>query len=313
MDRGQHNRIAFYNCSVLPNAAMAAPAYIAEHAIETAPVPIVHEHEGLDRQDRADAVEYLDTVVATRTMDRDDWVRTRVHAWFVDACHFNRLLQLVAASVHAAYDIRYRTFYEALLAADGDRFPVLAEVRAWLAEQARRIQAGEPEFVPSERWLNIWWPADQYVVVKLVAERRLPDFYAEAEALLVELLADHGIYDADGVLADAIALNKAMVRIPREFEDTEIATRNAILEFAQAEMAATPVPLDRRPALYRVDRSSTVWIDRQAWCEDVVVQYYRRTDFLYPVERIDAAAPAVGTAAPASRVPEAVAGEVGAD
>jgi hypothetical protein len=83
-----------------------------------------------------------------------------------------------------------------------------------------------------------------------------------------------------------------------------VETGSAVLEFATAEMAGSPIPLDRRPATYRVDRSSTVWIDRKAWCEDVVVQYYRRTDFLYPIARVDAPADRLvpDAAAPADRV-----------
>jgi hypothetical protein len=267
---------------------MAAPDYVAAHGIETAPVPIAYEHEGLQRDDRVDAVEYLPTVVATRTMDRTDWVRTRVAAWIVDAYHFDRLLQIVAAALRAAFGLRYREVYEALAAAEPGRYPVLAGVRSWATDRARRIQAGEAELAPSERWLGIWWPVDQYIVVRLVAERRLDAFYAEAESLLADVLAARGIADEDGILGDAVALNRVLYRRPRVFENIELPTRSAVLEFAQAELAGRPIPLDRRPYRYRIDRGSTVWADTASWCEDVVAQYYRRADFLYPVARIDA-------------------------
>ena len=89
--RGQLNRIAFYECSILPNATMAQPDYRAEFALETVPVRIIHAHEPLEHvRDRIP--EYLDIVVSTSTMTREDWVQARIFADFVELLFFNRLV-----------------------------------------------------------------------------------------------------------------------------------------------------------------------------------------------------------------------------
>ena len=80
---GQLNRVAFYECSVLPNAPMARLEYREAFEIETVPVKLVHAHEPLDRGD-GDEPEFLEMVISTSTMKREDWIRARVFAYFVD-------------------------------------------------------------------------------------------------------------------------------------------------------------------------------------------------------------------------------------
>ena len=46
------------------------------------------------------------------------------------------------------------------------------------------VQAGGPEYHHSERWLNMWWPDDEYQTIRLCTEGRLDTFYAEAAQVL---------------------------------------------------------------------------------------------------------------------------------
>ncbi|TMJ02014.1 MAG: radical SAM protein [Alphaproteobacteria bacterium] len=298
IDRGQHNRVAFYNCSVLPNAEMGDAAYQQRHGIEYVPVPIVHEHEGLDRRDRDEATEYLNTIVATRTMDRADWVRTRVFAWAVDCLHFNRVLQVAAIAMRRLCGLRYRALYQAILDADAERYPVCAGLAAIFTAQALRIQRGEPEYIPSSEWLNVWWPADQYALIHLVRGRKIDAFYREVADLLAEWLKRRGKHDQVGLAREAVALSRALLRQPKEFEDLDLALSCDLHGFVTDVIAGRPAELDRTPTRYRIDRSSTVWVTRDAWCEDVLVQYYRRADFSYPIRRLE---PAIGASAPPAR------------
>jgi hypothetical protein len=45
-------------------------------------------------------------------------------------------------------------------------------------------QNGDYEFCPSEEWLEIYWPADEYMMIKLCTEGKLENFYLEAEKAL---------------------------------------------------------------------------------------------------------------------------------
>ena len=68
-----------------------------------------------------------------------------------------------------------------------DLFPVLAGIQSTFLNLARAIQSGGPEFIPSEVGLNVWWPADEYVLIELWVENKLQKFYEESELPLTRL------------------------------------------------------------------------------------------------------------------------------
>ncbi len=291
IDQGQHNRIAFYNCSVLPNAEMGSPRYQAEYGIEYVPVAIIREHQGLDQREREEAPEYLNIVVSTNTMSREDWVRTRTFAWFTDLLHFNRILQVVLVVLHETCQISYRHLIEAVMEADPERYPTCGMLAALFSDHARSIQQGNPEFIPSREYLNLWWPADQFALVKLVRENSLDAFYDEALGVFSELLQSRDTEIDPQLLEDAVALNYGMLRVPVQLDDLEFSLSFNVLEFYQGVINGHPVPLERLPSHYRVDRTSTLWLTEDAWCEDVVVQVYRRASFLYQASRVEVGLP----------------------
>jgi radical SAM superfamily enzyme YgiQ (UPF0313 family) len=286
IDQGQHNRIALYNCSILPNAEMGSEKYQQIHRIEYVPVEIIREHERLHRREREGVREYLNTVVATATMDRDAWVQTRVFAWLTDLLHFYRLLQIVFVVLRKTYGVSYRRMIEAFLFVDETRYPVCGGIRNMLVERAHGIQRGEPDLVPSPEYLNIWWPTDQFALVTIVAEGKLTNFYDEATRILTDLLQSQCPTFDPVILRDARTLNEGTFRIPEQLTDLEIVCEHNVLEIYQATLCGENVALRPEPSRYRIDRTSTVWIDVESYFEDVIAQFHRRSDFLYPVKEI---------------------------
>jgi Radical SAM superfamily len=300
LDKGQHNRVAFYNCSVLPNAEMGNPRYQATHGIEYIAVEIIREHENLSRTDRQIVPEFLNTVVATATMNREDWVRTRAFAWLADVLHFDRVLQIVLIVARETSKVGYRDLIEALMDADPQRHPTFTWLRQLFTEHARGIQRGESEFIASEERLGIWWPADQLAVVELVCGGKLPSLYAEALDILSGLFKARGKDVDPALLEAAAALNAGMFRIPSQVEDLEIECSYNILEFYRGVASGIRVPLRRTTSRYRIDRTSTAWTTDAEWCEDVVAQVYRRASFLYPASRMEDEALSGDHAAPSN-------------
>ena len=293
ISNGQHNRMTSYNCSVLINAEMGDPAYQARYGIEKVPLQIVYQHDDLRISKTEEVHEYLDTIIATKDMPRDDWRRVRVFAWLTELLHFNRLLQIPFIVMAQHYGFRYRRLVEAFMDLDGERFPVLRETLRELEAQAEAIQNGAPEFVASERFLGIWWPADQHALLGLVADKRLAGFYDEAETLLTGLASgsDHGIEP----IRDAIRLNRALVRQPECFEDIEVMTAYNVGEIFKGLLTGHEVPLSNGGYCYGVHRSGTVWLSVDGWATDVILQVYQRGNYIYPFRSIRPAAGSVVT------------------
>ena len=86
-----------------------------------------------------------------------------------------------------------------------DTAPVLERVRQFFRDYARAIQHGGPEYVRSERFLNVFWPADEFILIQLVADGQIDQFYEEAQAALLASLGPRGA-DVAPILSDAVDL-----------------------------------------------------------------------------------------------------------
>ena len=67
--------------------------------------------------------------------------------------------------------IPYRDIITAFMDAMIVDYPLIAEIRDFFLTEAAAIQQGGPEYVFSENWLSIYWPADEYIYIKLTEEK----------------------------------------------------------------------------------------------------------------------------------------------
>lgn len=287
MRSGQHNRLACYNCSILPNAEMGDPAYQAKFGMKTIPIPMVHEHHSLDLTAEIEVQETIDTVIATDSMPSDDWVKAKAYFWAADMLHYDRVLQVVFILLHELYAVDYREMIEAILEADGEQFPICAALRALFYERARTVQTGEPDYMPSAEWLNLWWPMDQFGLIQIAANGQLEAFYQEAELLLIDFLKRQAVAFELQLVHEAFVLNRSLLRLPFLFSDLKLTLSFNIWEVYQAVLAGEPVDLVERPFTYKIDRTSHAWISWDGWCEDVVDRVYARQKFFYPLQLIE--------------------------
>src|SRR4029434_1805115 len=174
--------------SILPNAEMGDPAYQAKYGMVTVESKIINIHgERVELDD--DVPEVQDLVIATAATPLADWRRTRIFCWMAALLHFDKLFQIPLILAHGISGISYRDMIEAFMLADTKRYPLIAEINAFFESEARSIQQGGAEYVFSKEYLNIYWPADEFIFVRLTAEGKFDAFYAEAGQLLTETLS----------------------------------------------------------------------------------------------------------------------------
>ena len=176
---GQHNRIQFNNLSILPNAEMGDPAYQRRYGMVSVQSEIINIHgERVRLED--DVAEYQQLVIATDAMPLADWRKTRVFCWWAALLVFDKLFALPMHAAHAK-GRSYREMIEAFMAA---RSPVLDWINCLFEDEAEAIQKGGPEYVFSEKFLGIYWPADEYAFMALVSDDILDEFYEEAAVIV---------------------------------------------------------------------------------------------------------------------------------
>lgn len=280
IENGQHNRAQFNNLSILPNAEMGDPEYQRKHGMITVETKVVNMHGAIDESEH-DIYETQTLVVATNTMPKPDWVRTRTFAWLTALLHFDKVLQLPFVLIHDICSVRYRELVEIFLDGDVSNFPIMSSLRSFFSQKALDIQQGDTEYCPSREWLGMWWPADEYIFIQLCVEGKLQAFYREAEQLLRRFLEERFLDLPPNLLAETIELNRSLIKQPFQTTNVSLELSFNIWEFYRATLQGTPLPLENKPCLYEIDRTSKTWPSWDLWFKEVVWYGNRRGAYLY--------------------------------
>lgn len=280
IETGQHNRIQFNNLSILPNAEMGSAEYQKKYGIVTVPSEIINIHgERIVLED--DVSEIQDLVIETASMPRTDWRRTRSFCWMTALLHFDKLFQIPLMVAHEISQLTYRSMIEAFMDADAAKYPVIAGIRDLFLREAESIQGGGAEYVFSEDWLGIYWPADEYIFIKLTAEKKFSDFYREAAQLLKSLIGDVPDVEMMEALEEAVAVNHALVRQPFVTDDLVLETEYDIIGFYNSMRDGEATGIVKSPTSIIVERSKNAHHDFQTWCREVVWWGNKKGAYLY--------------------------------
>jgi hypothetical protein len=287
IENGQHNRIQFNNLSILPNAEMGDPEYQKKYGMEIIESNIINIHGSLS-ETKEEIVEMQELVVATASMPRPDWVRTRAFCWMAAFLHFDKVLQIPMIVVHESCQISYRDLFEAFMdEARVAQYPILAEIRGFFLDKARDIQNGGPEYCHSTEWLDIFWPADEYILIKLCVEKKLAAFYNEAEQLISGLLKEKFLQLPAKLLHEAVELNRELIKLPFQKENFELQTSYNLWEFYRSVLIGEAVQLMERPCINRIDRTKTIYNAWNDWYREVIWYGNKKGAYLYGNEAVE--------------------------
>jgi len=280
IENGQHDRIQFNNLSILPNAEMAEARYREKYGLVTVESEIINIHGHREELDD-DVREVQELVIATDSMPRRDWCKTRAFAWITALLHFDKLLQIPLIVTHELSKISYQDMIEAFMGVEAGDYPMIAEIRDFFLQEAESIQNGGPEYVYAEEWLGIYWPADEYVFIRLTAEKKLGAFYDEALGLLERLVESRAVQIPFQAVVDAVVVNHALVKQPFVGDDVVAQTDYEVLAFYQGTLQGDQKPLRKNSTVIHIDRSTERWDDFQEWCREVVWYGNKKGAYLY--------------------------------
>jgi len=280
IQNGQHNRIQFNNLSILPNAEMGDPEYQKKFGMKTVESNIINIHGSLADTDN-EITETQQLVIATDSMQEEDWVKTRVFSWTAGLLHFDKVLQIPLILAHELCNISYRELFEVFCDGDFGDYPAIHEMNTLFIQQAQFMQSGGPEYTQSEEWLGIWWPSDEYVLISLCVAGKLGEFYADAERLLEKSLKAKGLSLPDGLLHDAIELNRNLMKLPFQTENIDVELSYNVREFWRASVDGTDLSLEMKPSAYHVNRTTETWSSWDDWCREVVWYGNKKGAYLY--------------------------------
>ena len=286
IDNGQHNRIQFNNLSILPNAEMGDPEYQKKYRMEIIESAIINIHGSL-AESQEEISEMQELVVATASMPREDWVRTRTFCWMTAFLHFDKVLQIPLIVLHETCGVSYREMFEAFLDDHAGRFPIITEIKRFFIEKAHDIQTGGPEYCHSATWLDIYWPADEYILIKLCVENKLAGFYREAETLLTEFLKSRFLQLPPKLLNEAVELNRNLIKLPFQTENLDFETSYNLWEFYRSVLVGDAIQLEERARINRIDRTKTIYRSWEEWYREVIWYGNKKGAYLYGNDLVD--------------------------
>jgi len=292
--------------SIEPDAEMSDPAYQEKYGIVSVRARVVNVHgavagEGIYRvrvkevprdgfsladwamasleETEEELFEEQKLVVATNSMPIEDWIRAKAFSWTALLLYFNRLLTIPLIVLHNAYGMKYQELLTIFSDSKFDKkeYPILSGMQTFFQEKASEIKNGGYEYYAFN---GIWWPANEYMFIRLVLENQLDSFYTEAEKVLTRLAHDSGAKVPEGLMEEAIMLNRGMLKLPSQKTDFDITLSYNIGEFYRSILEMQPVPLEKKPSRYQVNRTSKIW-DFDRWCEEVVWWCHKGSIYLY--------------------------------
>lgn len=275
---GQHNRIQFINLAILPNTQMDKPAYQRKFGLVVKEVKLFPHHTTLDSNSQIQATQKL--AIGTSTMPKEEWVKTRIFCWMTSLLYFNKLLQMPIAVINKIYQISYRDLIE-VFTKKSNKHLQISKILELFLKKANGIQKGNPEHIGSKKWLNIWWPVDEYVFIKLCIEGGLEAFYEEAESVICSFLKKKKINFTPELLHDAITLNRNLIKLPFLDKDLYIFLHYNIYEVYQGVLNMVDIPVKNGIYKYRINRSGTRWKSWDDWLRDVVWYATKRGAYFY--------------------------------
>tara|TARA_Y100000034_G_scaffold20722_2_gene23742 strand:- start:14590 stop:16572 length:1983 start_codon:yes stop_codon:yes gene_type:complete len=280
IELGQHHGIQMNNLSVLPNAPMIEE--VDRYGLEIVEAPIVNIHGQLEEW--VDGIhEKQKLVVATSTMPREDWRKARSFSYMSQFLHFGKLLQVPNVILNTQWRIGYEEIFDEFIEQDSDERPIISEINSIFSAHARQMQEGGYEYIFSPERLKVWWPPNEYALIKLMDEGKIGAFYEEAEQVMSCLLERKGIRHYKSVLYEAISLNNQLMKRPFQTEDVVVETKHNIWDVYRFGLVNEKQELRNGGYKHTIDKTGETWDSLDDWCREVVWWGHKKGDYVYSV------------------------------
>ena len=177
---GQHEGLFIFPCMVLPNSEVGDPDYQERYGIESRHLPLMLIH-GTPPSDGHR--EFTDLVIATQAMPHEQWKKTFLFSWAVQAFHCLGLLRYPAIYFARRGRIGYQAFYEAFLDfARANPATILGEEFERIRLLLEDVLAGGVWDIVLPEMGNISWPPEEASFLRIMIER--DRFYDEIQGFL---------------------------------------------------------------------------------------------------------------------------------
>ncbi len=239
LELGQHSSVSAYYCELLPNSSLASKESLEKFQIKTVSSALNQYHcESMD-----DVLSgHSGIVVATSTMNEDEWIRANEFSTCVQSFHHFGILQCVAMYIRKELNVPYYDFYTAL-------YKYVSEESAFCKPIFDMVTRTLHNFVDGKGGLTyqndiygkITYPLEEAVFLLCLYDSE--KFYADICAFVSRYIAD------SDMLNELFAYQQAVVLRPMKNDFTLCCSYN-FKDYFDAILRNTFVPLQQKEVCY---------------------------------------------------------------
>jgi len=160
--------VFIYNCGVLPNAPMNAPAYKEQYQIKVIRSPIMLVHSSMHKRGMP---EYEEIIVSTSTCSTEELKQVYLYSWSFLTFHSLGILEQVAEYYSKTYGLEYMKFYEFLLEFCRKEDSIFSEEFQKVTEHIDRGYSGKGWDHFDQQLGEITWPIEEASWLRLTKNR----------------------------------------------------------------------------------------------------------------------------------------------
>jgi radical SAM superfamily enzyme YgiQ (UPF0313 family) len=275
IEMGQHNKNNLNDLTILPNSDMGDKEYQKKYGMEFIERKPTSVHESVEDEEISES-EFV--VVGTKSMPKDDWIKSKTFGLSSAFLYYDKVLQVPFILMNKLYKFSFKELIEAFV--KNEKYEIIKGIVKFFEDIAKNIQVTGRHIVASKKWLNVWWPPDEFQFIELCANNNLDKFYEEAFSLLKELLIRKGITDTK-VIKESITFNKNLIKLPNQKVDKIEKFSYNIGEVYKEILTGKEVKLEEKETTYKFLRSENTWSSWEEWCREVIWFAYKSGGYIY--------------------------------
>ena len=264
---------------MLPNAEMNDPNYRKENGISVVESDVVYLHGApIDYSD--DVPERIELIVGTKTMPREDWIKSRKFAWMVSLFYFNKLLHVPLTALHYSYDLSWDEIFEEVMTV-GPRVEKLKFIFSEMDDFIDQMFDGNPELKYGAGYLDIYWYLDEWLFIE-ICHKNLNQFYDGAMELLSEIVNKHDEKSSTFILKEALELNRWLLKLPNDGAKADKTLSSNIFDYYKSCINAEhKLDFTNQTQTLSIQPGDISWDNLQDWCRFVVWRGSQKGLYLY--------------------------------
>lgn len=242
-------------------------------------------HGSLDDEPEDGVKESQEMVISTKDMPTPDWIKTRTFATITEFYYFNKMLQIPILLINKLTKIKFSSIFESFHSINDEKnFPVITKLNKLFNDHSSGVIKGEPEFIYSDKWHNIYWPPGEFAMLKLFEERELIKFYNEAKFLLNKFVNKNYLSE---YINQAVDFNYQSLKKPFLNKNIILNLDYDIPSDFKKSLLDEKINLKKKSCKYQIQVEKEKTRDFLEWSKEVIWYGHRRASYLYDSKILD--------------------------